>query len=158
MDFSLSPDGTKVAVEDAGVDYIHTTVWDIPNNTSLVIAEETAAPRYSPDGKYLAAIYYDYENDRTPLKIFNPDGGTEIISLTVSDPDDLTNRAPLWSIDGSLIATQIANGSPVAWETMNWQMLNSTAVEGELHAFSPDGRILITRTADGSIWLWGVAP
>lgn len=157
LDFSLSPDGIKVAVEDAGVDYIHTAVWDMQDKVVLTVLDNAAAPHYSPDGKFLAAVYYDYENDRTPLKIFNPDGGTEIISLTVSDPDDLTNRAPLWAIDGSLIATQIAKGSPVAWETTNWQLLNA-AIEGELHAFSPDGRILITRTADGSILLWGVVP
>jgi hypothetical protein len=158
LDFSISPDGTRIAIEDAGVDYIHTTVWDIPNKAILETLDETAAPRYSPDGTLLAAVYYDYEINRTPLKIFSPDGIAEITSLNASEPDDLTNRAPLWSIDGSLIAAQIANGSPVAWETTNWQLLNAAAVEGELHSFSPDGRILITRTADGSILLWGVVP
>jgi hypothetical protein len=44
------------------------------------------------------------------------------------------------------------------WETTTWQLLDTAAVEGELHSFSPDGRILITRTADGSILLWGVVP
>lgn len=158
LDFSLSPDDTKVAVEDAGVDYIHTTVWDMQDKVVLTVQDNAAAPRYSLDGKFLAAVYYDYENDRTPLKIFSPDGKTEITSLNVSETEDLTNRAPLWSIDGSLIAAQIANGSPAAWETMNWQLLNATALEGELHSFSPDGRILITRTPDGSILLWGVLP
>ena len=158
LDFSFSPDGTRIAVEDAGVDYIHTTIWDIPGKTSLTILEETAAPRYSPDGMFLAAIYYDYENDRTPLKIFSPDGRTEVTSLNVSEPEDLTNRAPLWAMDGSLIAAQIANGSPVAWDTTNWQRLDATALQGVLHAFSPDGRILITRAPDGSILLWGVVP
>jgi WD40 repeat protein len=156
LDFALSPDGTWIAVEDAGVDYIHTTIWDIPGKTSLTTLNETAVPRYSPDGMFLAAIYYDYENDRTPLKIFSPDGKTEITSLNVGEPDDLTNRAPLWSIDGSLIAAQIANGSPTAWDTTNWQLLDATALQGELHSLSPDGHILITRTADGSILLWGV--
>lgn len=158
LDFSLSPDGIKVAVEDEGVDYIHTTVWDMQDKVVLTVLDNAAAPHYSPDGKFLAAIYYDYENDKTPLKIFSPDGGTEITSLSVSKPDDLTNRAPLWSVDSSLIAAQIAKGSPVAWETTNWQLLDAVAVEGELHSFSPDGRILITRTADGSILLWGVVP
>jgi WD40 repeat protein len=158
LDFSLSPDGTRIAVEDAGVDYIHTMIWDIPGKTSLTTLNETAVPRYSPDGMFLAAIYYDYENDRTPLKIFSLDGKTEITSLNVSEPEDLTNRAPLWSIDGSLIAAQIANGSPTAWDTTNWQLLDATALQGELHAFSPDGRILITRALDGGILLWGVVP
>ena len=158
LDFSFSPDGSKIAAENVGVDTIRTEIWDIPSRTLLTALEETAAPRYSPDGMFLAAIYYDYENDRTPLKIFSPDGRTEVTSLNVSEPEDLTNRAPLWSMDGSLIAAQIANGSPVAWDTTNWQRLDATALQGVLHAFSPDGRILITRAPDGSILLWGVVP
>lgn len=158
MDFSISPDGFKIAVEDVGVDYIHTTIWDIPNKTVLGTLDETAAPRYSPDGKYLAVIYYDNQNDRTPFKIFSPDGRNEVIPLNVSEPDDLTNRAPLWSIDGSAVVAQVANGSPVAWDTTNWQRLDAAALQGELYAFSPDGRILVTRAPDGGILLWGVVP
>jgi WD40 repeat protein len=158
MDFSFSPDGLMIAVEDVGVDFLRTVIWDIPNKTALSMLDETAAPRYSPDGKFLAVIYYDYENDRTPLKIFSPDGRTEVISLNVSEPEDLTNRAPVWSMDGSVVAAQIANGSPTAWDTMNWQLLDATALQGELYAFSPDGRILITRAPDGGILLWGVVP
>jgi WD40 repeat protein len=158
LDFSLSPNGSKLAVEDVGMERILTTIWDVPSKTFLKVLMETAAPRYSPDGKFLAAIYYDYENDRTPLKIFSPDGRTEVTSLNVSEPEDLTNRAPVWSIDGSVIAAQIANGSPAGWDTTNWQLLDATALQGELSAFSPNGRILITRTPDGGIILWGVLP
>ena len=156
MDFSISPDGSKIAVEDAGVDYLHITIWDIPGKKILGTLDETAAPRYSPDGKFLAAVYYDDESDRAPLKIFSPDGATEIISLDGSGPDKLINRAHLWSVDGSVIAA--FTGSPIAWNAATWQLLDAPALQGEPYSFSPDGRILITRALDGGILLWGVVP
>jgi WD40 repeat protein len=158
FDFSLSPDGSKIAVEDVGVDYIHTTVWDIPSKSLLTTLEETAAPRFSPDGKFLAAIRYDYENDTTPLKIFSPDGAVEITTLNAGEPNDLINRAPVWAMDGSVLVAQITNGSPIAWETTNWGPLDAPALQGTVYSFSPDGRILVTRTSDGGILLWGVLP
>lgn len=158
FDFSLSPDGSKIAVEDVGVDYIHTKIWDIRDQTLLATRDETAAPRFSPDGAFLAAIHYDYENDRTPLKIFSPDGATEIINLDISEPNGLINRAPVWSIDGSVIVAQVTDGSSTAWEITNWQPLETPALQGLVDSFSPDGRILITRAEDGAILLWGVVP
>jgi WD40 repeat protein len=158
MAFSFSPDGSRIAAENIGVDYIRTLIWDIPNKTLLTSLEESANPRFSPDSRFLAVTMYDYENDKTPLKIFRPDGATEVMTLNVSEPDDLSNRAALWSADGSVVAAQIANGPPFAWDTTNWQPLDSSALQGELYSFSPDGSLLITRTADGGILLWGVMP
>jgi WD40 repeat protein len=145
-------------VEDVGVDYIHTTIWDVPSKTSLGTFEETAAPRFSPDGTFLAAIRYDYENDRVPVKILSPDGATEITSLDVSGSSSLINRAPVWSIDGSVLVAQVTDGSSIAWDATNWQPLEAPALRGLVDSFSPDGRILITRADDGAIMLWGVLP
>jgi WD40 repeat protein len=156
MAFSFSPDGSKIAAENIGVDYIRTAIWDIPNRILLTSLEESANPRFSPDGRFLAVTMYDYENDTTPLKIFSADGATEVATLNTSEPNDLNNRAALWSAEGSVVAAQIANGLPIAWDTTNWQSLNASALQGELYSFSPDGRILITRTPDGGILLWGV--
>lgn len=158
FEYSFSPDGSKIAAEDVGVDYIHTAIWDISSQTILTTLDETAAPRYSPDGAFLAAIRYDYENDRTPLKIFSPDGKTEVTTLNVSEPDDLINRAPAWSVDGSVLVAQVSNGSSTAWDVANWQPLETPVLQGLVSSFSPDGRILITRADDGAILLWGVVP
>jgi WD40 repeat protein len=158
MDFSFSPDDSILAAEDVGVDYLHVEIWDIPNLRLLTTLDETANPRFSPDGRFLAVTKYDYENDRTPLKIFSPDGTSEVTSLDVSEAHGVSNVAPLWSLDGSIIVAQVAAGSPIAWETTNWQPLESPALQGELHSLSPDGRILITRADDGAILLWGVLP
>lgn len=158
FDFSLSPDASLIAVEDIGVDYIRTTIWDVPSQVSLATFEETAAPRFSPDGKFLAAIRYEYETDRVPVKIFSPDGATEIASLDISGPNSLINRPPVWSIDGSVLVAQVTDGSSIAWDATSWQPLESPVLQGLVDSFSPDGRILITRADDGAILLWGVAP
>jgi WD40 repeat protein len=158
LSIAFFPDGSRIAAENVGVDYIHTQVWDVPNRTILSTLQETAIPRFSPDGKYLAASFYDHAYDRTPLKIFSPDGGSEITSLNVSEPDDLINSAAVWSVDGSVIAAQVNNGSSAAWDTSNWQLLETPTLQGLVSSISPDGRILITRTPDGGILLWGVLP
>jgi len=156
LDFSLSPDGSKIAVNLAGVDYVTMEIWDIPSKTKLVTLNEVGNPSYSPNSKFLAVT--SYEEDTTPLKIFSPDGATQLKTLNVDTPNGLNGKPPLFSLDGSVIAAQIANGSPVAWDTKNWETLETPTLEGELYSFSPDGRILVTRASDGSILLWGVLP
>jgi WD40 repeat protein len=154
VEYSFSPDGTKIAVNVVGVDYADTVVWDIMNQKELTRLSETGNPRYSPNGKFLAVT--SYEENTTPLKIFSPDGATEITTLDVSDPNGLNGMAPVWSLDGSVLTAQIGEGLVVAWDTTNWQPLDASALQGELYSLSPDGRLLITRIADGGILLWGV--
>jgi hypothetical protein len=55
-----------------------------------------------------------------------------------------------------MIFSQIPGGTSLAWETNNWQSLAIPVLKGSLDSFSPDGRILITRTSDGGILLWGI--
>jgi WD40 repeat protein len=156
LDFSFSPDGSKIALNDVGVDYVTTTIWDVASKTQLTTLNEMGNVRYSPNGKFLAVT--SYAENQNPLKIFSPDGVTQLATLSVNEPNSLTGEAPLFSHDGSIIAAQVGNGSPLAWDTTNWQIIDSSALQGELYSFSPDGRILVTRASDGSILLWGVLP
>jgi len=149
LDFSFAPDGSKLAVNDAGVDYVYTMIWDIPSRTQLAKLDETGDGRFSPNGKFLAVTSYAENSDS--LKIFTPDGTTELITFNMG------GQPPLFSLDGSIMAVQSGNGNPVAWDTSNWQSLDMPALQGELYSFSPDGRILVTRTSDGGILLWGVS-
>jgi len=112
---------------------------------------------YSPNGKFLAVT--NYADDTDPLEIFSPDGKTLITVVKPGDPHGLTGIIPVFSPDGLIMAAQIAyGGSPTAWDTANWQPLENSTLHGRLDSLSSDGRILITRAADGAILLWGVLP
>ena len=154
LNLSFSPDGSKLAVSTAGVDYLTSYVWDVASQTLLATLNETGEARFSPDGKFL--ITTSGEGQLNSLKIFDADGKTQLTTLT--DSQGLKGIAPLLSPDGQMIAAQTPTGRPVAWNTTNWQSLNMPALEGQLDLFSPDGRILITRTSDGGVLFWGVLP
>lgn len=157
LDFSLSPDNSKIAIDLVGVDYLAVEVWDIASQTRLSSMDETSNVCFSPDGKFLAATGND-PNTGYFLKIFSPNGKTEITTLKTSDPKGLNGTQPVFSPDGAIIAAQIGLGPLVAWDTTNWQPLEAPALQGELDSFSPDGRILVTRKPDGAILIWGVRP
>jgi WD40 repeat protein len=152
LSLSFSPDGSRLAVATAGVDYLTSYVWDVTNQTLLATLNDTGEVRYSPNGKFLAVT--SYEGELSGLKVFDADGKTQLASLTA--PEGLDGSAPLISADGQLILAQIPNGSPLAWNTTNWQLLDLPVLDGQLDSFSPDGRILITRMPDGAILLWGI--
>lgn len=154
MSFSFSTDGSKIAAEEVGVDYLNTVIWDITNQTRLATLMDTANARFSPDGKFLAVTHYGTD---TVFEILSIDGINQLAAIKDNGPDNLNGAPPLWSLDGSILAAQ-ADSSPIAWETTNWQPLNAPALQGKLESFSPDGRILITRTDDGGILHWGVLP
>ncbi|MCE9645731.1 MAG: hypothetical protein K8S20_07000 [Chloroflexi bacterium] len=152
LSLSFSPDGSRLAVATAGVDYLTCHVWDVVRRTLLATLNDAGDVRFSPDGKFLAVT--GIEGDLTNFKIFDADGKTQL--QTLSAPQGLDGSAPLLSPDGQMIFSQIPGGTPVAWETNNWQSLALPVLQGSLDSFSPDGRILITRTSDGGILLWGI--
>ena len=156
MGASFSPDNSKIAINVITVQDISIDIWDIASQTILTRLDQAGNASYSPNGKFLAAT--GYEDNATSLKIFTPDGTTQLTTLKASDPKGLNGMAPVFSPDASIIAAQIGNGSPIAWDTTNWQLLETPALEGELSSFSSDGRNLVTRTHDGGILIWGVLP
>lgn len=156
LDSSFSPDNSKIAIDVVGVETATTDIWDLTSQTRLTTLNQTGNARYSPNGKFLAVTAYD--EDTNPLKIFSPDGATLITTLKVNDPNQLNGSAPVFSPDGLIIAAQIAIGSPIAWDTTNWQILENPVLQGNLDSISADGRILITRASDGGILIWGVLP
>ncbi len=152
LDFSFSPDGSKIAINDAGVDYVYTAIWDIASGTQLAKLDETGDGRFSPNGKFL--VVTSYAESPSLSKVYDADGKTQLAALSVNEPSGIA----LISSNGLIIAAHLASGSTVAWDTTNWQLLESLPLEGELDLFSPNGRILVTRASDGSILLWGVLP
>jgi WD40-like Beta Propeller Repeat len=159
MGYSFSPDNSKIAMDIVTVEDLSVEVWDIASQTILATLPKTGNVRFSPNGKFLAGT--SYEDSANPLKIFTPDASAQITTLKVNGPNGLTGIEPVFSPDGLIIASQIATGSPaapIAWDTVNWQLLEAPALQGDLYSFSPDGRILITRAFDGGILIWGILP
>jgi WD40 repeat protein len=145
LDYSFSPDNSKIAIDAVTVDYANVDIWDIKSQTILKTLQNMYMASYSPNGKFLVMI----DTVDNTLKIFSPDGA--VLITTILD----AHSNYLISPDGSIVAYQNAKGSSVARETTNWKSFE-TALRGRLDSFSPDGRFLITRTDDGGILIWGV--
>lgn len=145
MGYSFSPDNSKIAMDVVTVDYANVDIWDIKNQTILETLHNMYDVSYSPNGKFLAAL----DSVNNSLDILSPDGAVQITTILDAHSEYLI------SPDGALIAYQTANGSSVAKDTTSWES-SETTLRGRLDCFSSDGRILITRTDDGGILIWGV--
>jgi WD40 repeat protein len=145
LGFSFSPDSSKIAIDAITVDDGNVDIWDIKSQTILKTLPNMYRPSYSPDGKFLVTI----DQIDGSLKIFSPDGAVLMTTILDAHSDYLI------SPDGSIVAYQTAEGSTVARDTTDWNSFETT-LRGRLDSFSPDGRLLITRTDDGGILIWGV--
>jgi WD40 repeat protein len=143
--FSFSPDTSKIAIEAVTEDFANVDIWDIKSQARLKTLPDMYRASYSPDGKFLVAAV----TDDGSLKVFSPDGAVQITTILDAHADYVI------SPDGSILAYQTAKDPSVAMDTTNWKPFE-TALRGKLYAFSPDGRILITRTDDGGILVWGI--
>jgi len=143
--FSFSPDNSKIAIDAVSVDSANVDIWDIKSQAILKTLPNMYRASYSPNGKFLAML----DGVDGSLKAFSPDGAVQITTILDAHSDYLI------SPDGSILAYQTAKNSSVARDTTNWKPFE-TALRGGLYSFSPDGRILITRTDDGGILIWGV--
>lgn len=145
--YSLSPDKSKLAIyvvnvsEDSG----NVDIWDIKSKTIIKTLPDLYLHSYSPNGKFLAGL----SNVDGSINIFSTDGAVQIKTI----PGTYGNY--LISPDGSIFAYQTANQSSVAMDTTNWTSYEVT-LDGFLDSFSPGGHMLVTRTEDRGILIWGV--
>lgn len=145
--YSLSPDISKIAIyvvnvsEDSG----SVDIWDIKSKTIIKTLPDLYLHSYSPNGKFLAGL----SNVDGSINIFSPDGAVQIKTI----PDIYGEY--LISPDGSLFAYQNANKASVALDTTNWTSYETT-LNGTLDSFSPGGDMLVTRTEDLGVLIWGV--
>ena len=145
LGFSFSPDNTKIAIDAITIDAGNVDIWDMKSQTTLKTLTNLYRASYSPNGKFLMAI----DQADGSLKIFSPDGAVLMTTILDAHSDYLI------SPDGSIVAYQTAAGASVARDTTDWNSFETT-LRGRLDSFSPDGRLLITRTDDGGILIWGV--
>jgi WD40 repeat protein len=139
---SLSPDGTRLAVEGPGG---RGDVWDIPNRW-LLRAFTGRLPAWNPNGKVLAL-------DRG---IWNPATGAYVAGLS-KDPESVTALA--WRPNGASLAVAAVDGSIVLREPTTGGALATLTPAGRpviSLSWSPDGKLLAAATSDGVIHLWKV--
>lgn len=145
LGFSFSPDSSRIAIDAVTEENASVDIWDVKNRKLVKTLPDKYNVTYSPDGKFLAML----DGNDSSLKIVSSDSFDLI--TTIADAHSGGLIAP----DGSMLVYQTAQGSSIAVDTTNWKPVQA-ALQGDIYAFSPDGRILISRTGDGGILLWGI--
>jgi serine/threonine protein kinase/WD40 repeat protein/energy-coupling factor transporter ATP-binding protein EcfA2 len=153
---NFSPDGTKLATQQAGAIYI----WDlaIGREVLTVISSEFNADGgatgidYSPDGTHLVTasvsntpIVFDAQ---TGIKTFTLEGHTERV-VTVD-----------WSADGSMIASGGEDTNVILWNATTGEQIRTISGHSDLIysvAFSPDNTHIASSSFDKTMRIWEVA-
>ena len=142
---SFSPDGRLLASggSDAAI-----TLWDLSTNRELVTYNGHNAPvwsvAFSPDGKLLASGSAD-----GTIKLWN----VAEHSVTAARQ---AHRSPPELVEGELVEGELVEGELV--EGGRSVSLSSRSNHGEIRSvtFSPDGELLASGSADGTMTLWSI--
>jgi WD40 repeat protein/uncharacterized caspase-like protein len=150
---AISPDGSRVAVEDKGETII---IYEAQTGSTLrkLKSSETFFRqnlRFSPDGNFLVADDFDYEQNHCliyvwDLRIKNNDQETFIFRAP-SQNEHNSYQSLNFSRDGKLLAAGDEKGNLDVWDFISHRLLYSTEPHlGEIAdlAFSPDGKFLVT--------------
>jgi serine/threonine protein kinase/dipeptidyl aminopeptidase/acylaminoacyl peptidase len=119
---------------------------------------EVISLAFSPDAKRLATFNRDPR-----LRLWDVESGKMTLDLPASEAINLSGRVPLFSPDGSILASGEMDGRIrlISLATGGIREIPAPAGRPETGAlaFSPDGRLLATghSASDGKIRLWDVA-
>nr|MDQ5835688.1 WD40 repeat domain-containing protein [Acidobacteriota bacterium] len=145
---AFSPDGRLVAVggkmKENSFDY------------SALIAATRAQGRKMPkfDPQQVAKQMMEGMHSVSTVKIFNAQGGQEVLSLKMGANDA---KAIAFSADSRTLAAASADSSIKLWDAASGTELRTLAGQGEnitSLAFSPDGHLLASTSFEGSTILW----
>lgn len=160
FDLELSPNGTQIALGNAGGP---ASTWDLATGERLHVFPGVAGAvyrvAYSPDGRRLATVGSD-----NLVHVWDAAGGTELMALSGHGSGLAANLFPgtmdvAFSPDGRRLASAGADGLAVIWDaTTGAELMTLAGHTDSIHslAWSPDGHYLATTSDDGdtSVIIW----
>jgi WD40 repeat protein len=149
----FSPDGRLLVatVNSRGGNDVELRMWEAASGKELRRLPGFSAPKFSPDGKLMAAW-----NKVHSISLLDVESGNEVRTF---DENFAYPEVIIFSPDGRLLASMTHNSTMVTvWDVASGKKVrdigDSETVRGL--AFSPDSRLLAVGSGDHTIKLWDV--
>jgi WD40 repeat protein len=161
-EFALSPDGALLAVSGRARDDAdspwrpHVDVFDVATaRRTLRLAEDRSLAwlQFSADGRHLFTVGDSFGDQARELRVWQLSDGR--LAATLRHETDI--QGVRLGARGDVLATR-TGGEIRVWSVPGGNLLSQVEAEAGFrdYTFSPDGRRLLTGSADGDValWLW----
>jgi WD40 repeat protein len=176
LDATFSPDGGQLYITDMLTEEEAIIIWDTKTWQRIGqvnIPGQAAMIEISKNGQIMAVSSGDEGDGAENIKIYQVNGWKLLGIIERRDPDDdspyLISTIPHFNLDGGIIALTFMDNmtrEPIPkielWDTLNQQLLMNLDVNlpstMDRVEFSPDGKLLMARSENGTAIFWGILP